>query len=299
MTKKPIKNRGLGRGLSALMADVETAGSMEDVSGTTPIASNQIAIELIAPNPDQPRRDFSEDELNELAESIRAHGVIQPLILRPSSAKQGTYEIVAGERRWRASQLAQLHSIPALIRDYSDQEILEVAIIENVQRQDLNPLEEALGYDQLIKSFGHTQQELATAMGKSRSYIANLLRLISLPESVKDFLRKGELTIGHARALITSDDPEGLAKQIVKGGLSVRQAEALAKSSSSRTQGKSKPSHTSTKDADTRVLEDELSAQLGMSVVIDHGATGDGGKLTIKYKSLENLDDLCRLLGGG
>ncbi|WP_420861793.1 ParB/RepB/Spo0J family partition protein [Algirhabdus cladophorae] len=296
MSKKPNKTRGLGRGLSALMADVEPQSETTQQSASA--GAKQVDIDLVTPNPDQPRRDFSAEELEELAQSIQAHGVIQPLIVRPAKSKSGMYEIVAGERRWRASQIASLHQVPVLVREYSDRDILEIAIIENVQRQDLNPLEEAMAYDQLVQTFGHTQQELATAMGKSRSYVANLLRLVTLPDVVKEYLRSGQLTAGHARALITADDPISLAHQIVKGGLSVRQAESLAKA---KKPSKTNPSAGQTrrqKDADTKVLEDELTAQLGMRVVIDHSENAENGKITISYKSLEGLDDLCRLLAG-
>ena len=227
MAEKKIKTRGLGRGLSALMADVEADTFLKPAAGRA--ADMALPIEKIQPNPDQPRRQFTEADLADLAASIRAKGVIQPLIVRKSPKTAEMYEIVAGERRWRAAQMVQLHELPVLIREFNDTEVLEVAIIENIQRADLNPIEEAAGYRQLMDKFGHTQEKLADALGKSRSYIANLLRLLHLPEEVLELLRSGTLTAGHARALITSDTPGDLARQVVAGGLSVRATEALVK----------------------------------------------------------------------
>jgi ParB family chromosome partitioning protein len=229
---------------------------------------------------------------------IKAKGIIQPLIVRKRSTGNGEYEIVAGERRWRAAQMAQLHEIPVLVRDFTDTEVLEVAIIENIQRADLNPVEEAAGFRQLMDKFGHTQEKLAEELGKSRSHIANLLRLLHLPSDVQELLVEGRLSAGHARALITSDDPSGLAKQVVAQGLSVRATEALAKKkddggSSSTTRSKSTGSE---KDADTKALENDLSAALGLSVQVDHKAGGESGQVTIKYASLDQLDEICRIL---
>jgi ParB family chromosome partitioning protein len=231
MAEKKIKTRGLGRGLSTLMADVEADAFLKPAAGRA--ADMALPIEKIEPNPDQPRRQFTEADLADLAASIRAKGVIQPLIVRKSPKTAEMYEIVAGERRWRAAQMVQLHELPVLIREFNDTEVLEVAIIENIQRADLNPIEEAAGYRQLMDKFGHTQEKLADALGKSRSYIANLLRLLHLPEEVLELLRSGTLTAGHARALITSDTPGDLARQVVAGGLSVRATEALVKKSRS------------------------------------------------------------------
>lgn len=285
--------RGLGRGLSALMADV---APNPDSADTDPQRSPDISVpvEALTPNPEQPRRSFSEEALEELADSIRARGIIQPLIVRPAADQAHSYQIVAGERRWRAAQLAQLHEVPVIVRDFSDSEVLEIAIIENIQRADLNPVEEALGYRQLLDRFGHTQEKLAEALGKSRSHIANLMRLLQLPDEVQQYLRDGKLSAGHARALITSADPVGLARQVIARGLSVRQAESLA-----RKPDASKPRRSSTareKDADTRVLEQDLSATLGMSVVIDHSPQSGDGRMTIRYTSLEQLDQLCQVL---
>jgi ParB family chromosome partitioning protein len=290
--------KGLGRGLSALMADIQPAQAAPPGEAAPQRSAEQsIPVEQLFPNPDQPRRAFSEDALSELAASIREKGVIQPLIVRPSPDGVG-YQIVAGERRWRAAQRAQVHDVPVIVRDFDDTEVLEVAIIENIQRADLNPIEEAQGYRQLMDRFGHTQEQLATAMGKSRSHIANLMRLLGLPEDVLAMLRDGRLTAGHARALITTDDPSGLARQVVQRGLSVREVEELVKKASSGTTGR--PGRTPPeKDADTRALEGDLSAALGMAVSISHDQKAGGGRLIIKYSDLEGLDDLIRRLSNG
>lgn len=291
MTDRKIERRGLGRGLSALMADVNL-GSGPRSEERASRAELRLPIEKIEPNPDQPRRDFSQDALQELAESIRAKGIIQPLIVRQNPRKPDSYEIVAGERRWRAAQIAQLHDLPVLVRDLDDTEVLEVAIIENIQRADLNALEEAMGYRQLMDRFGHTQERLSEALGKSRSHIANLLRLLTLPEEVQTWLREGKLTAGHARALVTTPDPVALARQVIARGLSVRETERLSKAPQRKGDAKPRPA---TKDADTRVLEQDLSANLRMKVVIDHKGH-DGGHVTITYRSLDELDQLCQLL---
>lgn len=290
------KNRGLGRGLSALMADVGPEPTSSLNSSARPDLI--VPVEKVFPNPDQPRRSFTDEHLRDLSASIKAKGIIQPLIVRKRSTGNGEYEIVAGERRWRAAQMAQLHEIPVLVRDFTDTEVLEVAIIENIQRADLNPVEEAAGFRQLMDKFGHTQEKLAEELGKSRSHIANLLRLLHLPADVQELLVEGRLSAGHARALITSDDPSGLAKQVVAQGLSVRATEALAKKkddggSSSTTRSKSTGSE---KDADTKALENDLSAALGLSVQVDHKAGGESGQVTIKYASLDQLDEICRIL---
>lgn len=297
MGQAKAEKRGLGRGLSALMADVDTAPSRLAREQAPRRAEAVVDIALIVPNPDQPRRTFTEDALNELADSIREKGIIQPIILRTDPRNPNGYEIVAGERRWRAAQRAQLHEVPAIVRDLDDIEVLEIAIIENIQRADLNPVEEASGYRQLMDRFGHTQEKLADALGKSRSHIANLLRLLKLPDDVLTMLREGALSAGHARALVTSDDPLRLANQIVSKGLSVRQAEKLAKSEK---RGPEKPKRdTGThRDADTRRLEDDLSAALGIKVQIDHDEGKETGRLVLRYKSLEELDELCRKLSG-
>ena len=292
MAQGKAERRGLGRGLSALMADVDTAPREQPAAPRK--AEQVIDIARIAPNPDQPRRTFTEDALEELAASIREKGIIQPLILRVNPRDPDGFEIVAGERRWRAAQRAQLHEVPAIVRELDDTEVLELAIIENIQRADLNAVEEAAGYRQLMDRFGHTQEKLAEALGKSRSHIANLLRLLSLPDAVLEMVRAGDLSAGHARALVTADDPEGLARQIVKKGLSVRQAEALAKGPKAP---RELPDNvTPMKDADTRHLERDLSAALDMKVSIDHNQGKESGAITVRYKDLTQLDEVCRRL---
>jgi ParB family chromosome partitioning protein len=290
---KKTERRGLGRGLSALMADVNLtpeAGAPERPRRPDML----VPVEKIVPNPNQPRRDFAPDALQELASSIRQKGIIQPLVVR--SIDGDRFEIVAGERRWRAAQLAQLHEVPVVIREFSDLEVIEVAIIENIQRADLNAIEEALAYRQLMDRFGHTQEKLAEALSKSRSHIANLLRLLNLPEDVQGYVREGKLSAGHARALITSPRATELARQVIARNLSVRETEALAKAPEQKGAGKSSgPRPKSDKDADTRALENDLSAHLRMQVTIDHIGV-DGGVLSVRYRSLDDLDLLCRAL---
>ncbi len=292
---KSTKPRGLGRGLSALMADVQT-DTPEDPSPRRPDLT--VPIDSIRPNPDQPRRTFDDAALAELAASIKEKGVIQPLIVRRDPNDAEIYQIVAGERRWRASQIAKLHSLPVLVREFDDTQVLEIAIIENIQRADLNPVDEATGYRQLMDKFGHTQDQMAQALGKSRSHIANLLRLLNLPDPVLGWLTEGKLTAGHARALVGHDDATKLAQHIIQKQLSVREAERLAKSGIPQPGNKRSPAGSTAKDADTVQIENELSAHLKMKVAIDHKPGQDGGKLTIGYKSLEQLDDLLRVLGG-
>ncbi|MEX3017297.1 ParB/RepB/Spo0J family partition protein [Gymnodinialimonas hymeniacidonis] len=298
---KSTDKRRLGRGLSALMADIEP-NAAQDAGPSDARASGrtdrQIPIEDVQPNPDQPRRAFDEEQLRELAASIREHGIIQPLIVRPDPAESGKYQIVAGERRWRAAQIAQLHEVPALVRDFDDNEVLQVAIIENVQRADLNPIEEALGYKQLMEKFGHTQLALSTAMGKSRSHLANMMRLLQLPDEIQAMVRDGELSSGHARALVTAENPIALALRAVREGMSVRDIEKAAKAGASGSTvggATTRPE----KDADTRALEADLKAALSMKVSIDHNAQSGAGKITINYKDLEQLDDLMRKLNAG
>lgn len=294
MTRKDEK-RGLGRGLSALMADVNL--SVGDGANTDRRAETMVPVENLEPNPQQPRIDFGHEELRSLSDSIRQKGVIQPLIVRPK-AELGKYEIVAGERRWRAAQMAQLHEVPVVIRELTDSEVLEVAIIENIQRENLNAIEEALGFKQLMSRFGHTQEKLAEALSRSRSHVANLLRLLTLPEDVQSMVRAGTLTAGHARALISSHAPLDLAKIVVGRGLSVRETEDLVrKAGIPRQKGTSGPRGRGIeKDADTLALEADLSANLRMLVRIDHEPGGDKGHLSIRYNSLDDLDMLCRVL---
>ncbi|MBZ0128329.1 MAG: ParB/RepB/Spo0J family partition protein [Rhodobacteraceae bacterium] len=295
MTNQKPERRGLGRGLSALMADVALANPQSDDSparARTP--DTHLPIEKLHPNPDQPRRDFSKADMDELAASIREKGIIQPLLVRPDPTRGGDYQIIAGERRWRAAQMAGLHEIPVLIRQLNDTEVIEVAIIENIQRADLNAVEEAQGFRQLMDRFGHTQEKLAEVMGKSRSHIANLLRLLSLPDEVLGYLREGKLTAGHARALVPADDPAALARQIIRKGMSVRQAERLVKP---KPEAEKKPRKINAeKDADTKLLEQDLSANVGLQVQIDHDPASGGGSVTIAYANLDQLDELCRLL---
>jgi len=297
MADKKTKNRGLGRGLSALMSDVtqEIAPSPEQAPRRADLI---VPVEQVRPNPDQPRRAFNEDALQELANSIAEKGVIQPLIVRKHPHDAGVYEIVAGERRWRASQIAQVHTVPVIVREYTDTEVLEVAIIENIQRADLNPIDEGAGYKQLMQKFGHTQEQLSTVLGKSRSHIANVMRLLNLPDRVRTYLIDGRITAGHARALIGHDDAEKLADHIVKNGLSVRDAEKLAKQGLTRPKKATSSKPAVQKDADTAQIEGELSAALGMKVTIDHAAETEGGRLTVNYRNLDQLDDLLRALSG-
>ncbi|PCH75409.1 MAG: chromosome partitioning protein ParB [Rhodobacteraceae bacterium] len=292
MASKKSKPRGLGRGLSALMADV----TPQPMTGTLR-GDIQVPTERLVANPNQPRRSFAQSDLDDLAASIREKGILQPLIVRETDG--GKYEIVAGERRWRAAQLAQLHQVPVLVRDFDDVEVLEVAIIENIQRADLNAMEEATGFRQLMDSFGHTQEKLAGALGKSRSHIANLLRLLTLPKDVQDLLREGKLSNGHARALITAENPSELAKQVVYEGLSVRATERLAKTVEGEKTGgkiKSRKLGGAEKDADTRALEADLAAILRMGVSIEHLAGGESGQVVISYATLDQLDELCNRL---
>lgn len=296
MTKQGSERRGLGRGLSALMADVNLGEPAQSAAeGTRGRAPDiYVPIEKLHPNPDQPRRDFTKADLEDLAASIKEKGIIQPLIVRKDPDRQGHYQIVAGERRWRAAQMVNLHEIPVLVRDLNDTEVIEIAIIENIQRADLNAVEEALGFRQLMDRFGHTQEKLAESLGKSRSHIANLLRLLTLPDEVLAYLREGKLTAGHARTLVTAENPAALARQIIAKGLSVRQAEKLAKGGTEKRESVSVSK--GEKDADTKALELDLSANLGMKVTVDHNAGKASGVLSIAYDSLDQLDELCGVL---
>lgn len=283
------KKKGLGRGLSALLDDaVEASAPAAGAEGL-----RTVPIHHVRPNPKQPRRVFRAEEMEDLTNSIREMGVLQPLLVRADPDRKDGWEIVAGERRWRAAQAAQLHEVPIIIREYSDSDMLEVAIIENVQRDDLNPIDEAEGYNQLIESFGHSQAALAKVIGKSRPYIANALRLLTLPSDVRSLLSEGRLTAGHARALITAEDPSTLARKVVAEGLTVRKTEELARTAA-RAAAPATADHP-TKDADTRVLESDLSASLGFKVAIGHKANGSGS-VTIQYKTLDELDNICHIL---
>ncbi|WP_338721452.1 ParB/RepB/Spo0J family partition protein [Devosia sp. XK-2] len=288
MTDKPTR---LGRGLAALIGDMaamEGARVTESAGG-----SKRLPVDFIIANRANPRRTFDAEQLEELTNSIREKGVMSPLLVRPTD-DPNIFELIAGERRWRAAQKAGLHDVPVIVREVDDKEALELAIIENVQRADLNPLEEALGYGQLIEQFDYTQQDLAQVIGKSRSHVANTLRLLRLPEDVRGMVASGTLTAGHARTLITVEDPATLARQIVDKGLSVREAEAL---SQQRDLPKRKPvAEPAQRDADTLALERRLADALGLSVALNHSERG--GKVEIRYKTLEQLDDICLRLTG-
>jgi len=291
--EKKADRRGLGRGLSALMADINLTPEGHDAEKARR-PDLMVPVEDISPNPNQPRRHFDPAALKELADSIRRKGIIQPLILRPTTGP-GKFEIVAGERRWRAAQLAQMHAVPAILRDFTDSEVLEIAIIENIQRAELNPIEEALAYRQLMDRFGHTQEKVAEALSRSRSHIANLLRLLSLPEEVQSMVANGGLSAGHARALITLPNPLEIALKVVGKGLSVRETEDLVRKSATVGLRPKRVAARGEKDADTRALESDLSAGLRMGVRIDHDASG-GGRLTVTYQNLDQLDLLCGAL---
>jgi len=291
--------RGLGRGLSALLGENEVSATLsaDPQPAARAGAPHMAPIELLRPNPDQPRKVFSDAELDELAASIREKGVIQPLLVRPTGAG-GEYEIVAGERRWRAAQRAGARELPVVVRTLADGEVLEIGIIENVQRVDLNPIEEALAYRQLMERFGRTQDAVAEVVGKSRPHVANALRLLNLPEAVQGYVLQGQLTAGHARAVLASADPVALARQVIDQNLSVRQAEALAKKAGATSGGQGPrakaPGHTGGKDADTLALENDLSEALGLTVeILDHDGIGE---LRIQYATLEQLDEICRRL---
>ncbi len=274
-----ISKKGLGRGLSSLMGDTKEISTQTETSNQ----ETKISIANLKPSPSQPRRLFDKNSINELAESIKSKGLVQPILVRPSPTESGIYEIIAGERRWRAAQIAQLHEVPAVIRKLNDTEALEIAIIENVQRSDLSPIEEAAGYKRLIENHNHTQEALAEIVGKSRSHIANIIRLLSLPQSIQDMISEGKISSGHARAIMNSAFPEQLAEKIVSENLSVRAAEDLAK------QRKPGVKKVKLKDPDTIDLENNLTAKLGLSVSIDHKGK-KGGSIKIEYKSLDQLE---------
>lgn len=289
-----VSKKRLGRGLAALLGDVDTDAEAVERARS----QRRVPIEFVTANPNNPRRSFNVEELEDLTRSVREKGIVQPILVRPQPGKpleENRYEIIAGERRWRAAQQAGLHEIPVLIQAVNDKEALELAIVENVQRADLNPIEEALGYQQLLDGFDYTQQDLATVIGKSRSHVANTLRLMKLPEKVQSLLQAGELTAGHAKILVTADDPSALADRIIAGEMSVRAAEGLV-----RDGAKAKPqvpNTAQTKDADTQALENSLSEVLGLLVDLRHKPKGDG-ELRIKYKTLDQLDLIAAKLRG-
>lgn len=288
--------RRLGRGLAALIGEMDQPVAIGAAEPAPINPDRMVPIEFVGRNPRNPRRYFDEAELQDLAASIRQHGIVQPVVVRTIAAER--FEIIAGERRWRAAQLAGFVEIPVIVRDVDDRTALEIAIVENVQRSDLNPLEEALGYDQLIAEHGYTQNDLGEIIGKSRSHVANSLRLLKLPEPVRDMLASGALSAGHARALVPTSDPVSLAKTIVAKGMSVRDAERLAqndiKAQADPDHQSRKPPHKEEKDADTLALERTLSDSLGLEVTVSHKA--GGGYLRIGYKTLEQLEEICRLL---
>ena len=274
-----IPKKGLGRGLSSLMGDT-------NINSTDNVAKSSeatISIAALKPSPSQPRRLFDKNSINELAESIKSKGLVQPILVRPSKTDENSYEIIAGERRWRAAQIAQLHEIPAVIKNLDDVEALEIAIIENIQRSDLSPIEEAAGYKRLIDNHGHTQEVLSEIVGKSRSHIANILRLLTLPQSIQDMISEGKISSGHARAIMNSAFPQQLAEKIINENLSVREAESLAKSKKNTVQ------KIKLKDPDTIDLEEKISEKLGLNVSINHRGK-KGGYIKIEYKSLDQLE---------
>ena len=277
--------KGLGRGLSSLMGDTETVQTKNSNVGQ----ETKIPIANLKPSPSQPRRLFNKNSINELADSIKAKGLVQPLVVRPSPSDSNNYEIIAGERRWRAAQIAQLHEVPAVIRNFNDTEALEIAIIENVQRSDLSPIEEAAGYKRLIENHGHTQEDLSGIVGKSRSHIANIIRLLSLPQSIQDMITEGKISSGHARAIMNSAFPEQLAEKIINENLSVRDAENLAKDK------KVSIKKVKLKDPDTIDLENKISEKLGLTININHKGK-KGGSIKIDYKTLDQLEMITQKL---
>ena len=319
------KKRGLGRGLDALFGDDDphdddkavsedsapgdnndreaVRSASVDIDEQTGLQRKNVNIDQLEPHPDQPRRQFDDSSLDELAQSIARHGVLQPILVRPKFDGSNQYEIIAGERRWRACQKVNQHTVPVIIHDLGDEATLEIALIENLQREDLNAMDEALGYRRMIDEFDNTQESLAEMLGKSRSHIANILRLTNLPDTVQDFVRQGKLSSGHARTLVKAKDPQAIAHKIMKDGLSVRQAEKLAKNaldtkqSTAQKQSSVHKASKQPKDQDTRVLEEELSNNLGVGV--DISMVDDGGRLTLTFDNLDQLDDLLHRLTHG
>src|SRR5262245_39288272 len=278
----------LGRGLAALIGDVGAEATTSDRGRS----QRRVPIEFLKPNPRNPRRNFSDTELDELTASIKERGIVQPIVVRSARGYADTFEIIAGERRWRAAQRAGLHQVPIVVLEVNDSEALQLAIIENVQRTDLNPLEEAAGYQALASEFRNSQEDIAKIVGKSRSHVANTLRLLKLPDSVKVYINAGEIIAGAARMLIGQDDPEAMAREIVERGLNVRQVEALAKERTQKPERAGKKP--SSKAADTAALERRLSNALGLDVSIDH--RGKAGAVTVRYRTLEQLDEVVRRL---
>lgn len=295
------RRANLGRGLSSLLGDSGSADRPASVAGTRLVPIGQIRA-----NPDQPRRYFNPDALAELSASIAAKGVLQPILVRPDPAAEGDFQIIAGERRWRAAQQAGVHDVPVVVRQFDDTAVLEIALIENIQRADLDAIEEAAGYQRLIQDFGRSQDEIAKAVGKSRSHIANLMRLLTLPPAVQAMVIDGRLSAGHARALINGSDPVALAERVMSGGLNVRQTEALVRDAGAgKVDGPGAGAGTAAKiaaavkDADTRALEAAVAARLGLATEISYGADTGRGVISFKFQSLEELDALLDKLGAG
>lgn len=306
------RKRGLGRGLSALFGDEEGADTFSpELDGAQARSAKTVPIEYLRPNPGQPRKRFDEGAIDGLVESIRQQGILQPLLVRAHPDDANAYEIVAGERRWRAAQRAQLHEVPVIVKDLTDTETLEIALIENIHREDLTPLEEAEGYQRLIEEFGHTQDALAKSVGKSRSHVANMLRLLNLPEELKSMLDDGLISSGHARALLGAPNAEAIANDVVKKGLNVRQTEKLVQDNrpaaaktekgmeklkgridSAASAGKS----AAEKDANTLSMERSLTDRLGMTVSIDLQNDGEAGRLVVAFTSLDQLDEIIERL---
>ena len=295
MSSKNERKKGLGRGLSSFL-DVDSFEEIVERSNdennvdTVTNSSNFLPIEQLFPNQNQPRKTFSSDELNSLASSIRETGIIQPILVRKT---KDFYEIVAGERRWRAAQIAKIHEVPVLVKELTDEEVVKISIIENIQRVDLNPIEEANSFDQLIRDFGYTQEKVSASLGKSRSYVANSLRLLTLPESIITFLKEGKLTSGHARALVGIKNSDILAKKIIEEHLSVRDIENIVKKGVANSDDKIKKKSLIKKDVDTLSLEEDLKMALGLKTAIEHNEDTGGGNIIIKYKDLEQLDIFC------
>jgi ParB family chromosome partitioning protein len=289
--------RALGRGLSSLLDDISeeinTSKTEEPLALPKSKGVDMLPISSIGSNPDQPRRYFDDDKLSELTDSIRQKGVIQPILVRPSPRQEGEYEIIAGERRWRAAQKARLHEVPVVIKELNDVDAFEIAIIENVQRADLNAMEEALAYKQLIDKYDYTQETLARNLGKSRAHVANMVRLLNLPEDVQDYVKKGKISAGHARAVLMATDPTAFAEKIIKKQLSVRAAEKALKAGGSKLRGVPFVQN----DASTRAIEDELSSMLQMRVSIRQKGE-KGGEIAISYRSLDDLEEIRGLLSG-
>ena len=295
------RRANLGRGLSSLLGDSGSADRPASAAGTRLVPIGQIRA-----NPDQPRRYFNPDALAELSASIAAKGILQPILVRPDPAAEGDFQIIAGERRWRAAQQAGVHDVPVVVRQFDDTAVLEIALIENIQRADLDAIEEAAGYQRLIQDFGRSQDEIAKAVGKSRSHIANLMRLLTLPPAVQAMVIDGRLSAGHARALINASDPVALAERVMSGGLNVRQTEALVRDAGAgKVDGPGAGAGTAAKiaaavkDADTRALEAAVAARLGLATEISYGADTGRGVISFKFQSLEELDALLDKLGAG